>query len=266
MILYLSQCDNVIAPSWWHIDQEPSEFNRVYFIQGGKCRYTDAKNDFEFEKNCLYILPSNTRYKMRQDPDDRLNHTFFHCTVSPPIEQLIKIPVKENSLLADSIELLKNHLTNNNQETLILLGDLILNVALSGQKDLPLVESAMAKAKAYIDQNLENKITLEDLSSYVHFERSYFIRSFKKTFKYSPIQYMNEEKLKRSLTLLKKGFSVSVIVETLSFSSVPNFTRMFTNRFGISPSNYLSNLIQESNSLKKHQKEEAEIRSGKIFN
>lgn len=108
-----------------------------------------------------------------------------------------------------------------------------------------------AKIKEYLDTSYAEHITLDSLTDLTHINKYYMAHSFTKYTGLSPIQYLNEVRLKTACGLLEKtDFSISDISSTTGFSSPSYFTQSFRKKYGITPIQY------------RRQHEEAEQKAG----
>ena len=55
----------------------------------------------------------------------------------------------------------------------------------------------------YVEENIEKIVSLEDICKAFHYSKNYIIRIFNKEFGISPVQYINEVKLRRAMYLLE---------------------------------------------------------------
>jgi len=88
--------------------------------------------------------------------------------------------------------------------------------------------------KNYIDANLKELLTLEQLSEHFNYNKFYLLRLFKTTFHVSPIHYYNNLRMDEAKRLLST-YSVTEVAEILRFSSIHAFSRAFKATFDISP-------------------------------
>ena len=96
----------------------------------------------------------------------------------------------------------------------------------------------------YLDCNLRNKITLEDVASYVMMNRTYFCMFFKKHFKEGFADYVNRKRIEKSCQMLGgTDKDMETIVSECGFKTVPYFTRVFTRIMGTTPGKFRSSLI-----------------------
>lgn len=97
----------------------------------------------------------------------------------------------------------------------------------------------MENIKRYIDEHLNEKITVEMLSEMFFLSRYYLIRRFKKTFGITPIKYHEQKKTDKAKELLKyTDMPIKRIGETLGYFDDIYFARVFRKNCGISPSEY----------------------------
>lgn len=100
----------------------------------------------------------------------------------------------------------------------------------------PLVE----KVNAYVDEHLEENITLEDLAAHVHVSKYHFLRRFKELTGVTAHAFVMNKRLIRACELLQKGESVTTAYQSTGFGDYSVFLRNFKAAFGISPGQYRS--------------------------
>ena len=100
-------------------------------------------------------------------------------------------------------------------------------------------DERMQKAIRYIQQNVNQHLTVGDVADYVGFSKSYFSAYFKKTLGFSVSAFILRCKLEEGRELLQyTDKSISTISEFLCFSSQSHFHTAFKKQFGITPSEY----------------------------
>ena len=96
-----------------------------------------------------------------------------------------------------------------------------------------------AQIKEYLDSNYAEHITLDTLTSLTHMNKYYMVHSFTKYAGLSPIQYLNQTRLKRAQYLLETtNYSISDIASSTGFSSQSYFTQIFRKNFQMTPVKY----------------------------
>ena len=100
-------------------------------------------------------------------------------------------------------------------------------------------DERMQKAILYIQQNVNQHLTVGDVADYVGFSKSYFSAYFKKTLGFSVSAFILRCKLEEGRELLQyTDKSISTISEFLCFSSQSHFHTSFRKQFGMTPSEY----------------------------
>lgn len=105
----------------------------------------------------------------------------------------------------------------------------------TSQEGQSLVEAAIH----YMKENLEKRITLQDLLHYVGYSSSRFTAMFKAQTGHSPLNYFNQLKVRRACQLLRTtDMLVCQISCKLGFEDSLYFSRLFHKTVGLSPKQY----------------------------
>lgn len=93
--------------------------------------------------------------------------------------------------------------------------------------------------KDYIDANITEKITIDDMSSFLGKSPSQLTKIFKASYNTTPYEYLISAKINLAKNLLKNtGLSVKEIATRLSFTDEYYFSNTFKKRVGVSPKFY----------------------------
>ncbi len=91
----------------------------------------------------------------------------------------------------------------------------------------------------YIQEHYKEKIYIRDLAEILNMNEQYFCRFFKKTIGRSPMEYVNEYRLKHAVRLLEEtDLSVTEICLECGFNNFGNFIREFRRLQNITPLQY----------------------------
>lgn len=108
-------------------------------------------------------------------------------------------------------------------------------------------ESRLHYVLNYIKENLSEKIAVDTLSKKVYLSRNIFFKWFKEQFGLSPVEYINNERIKLSKKLLAEtNNNLQSVSDICGFSDVNYFTRVFKQVEGITPKAYQSLLHKKS--------------------
>lgn len=95
------------------------------------------------------------------------------------------------------------------------------------------------EAKRYIVQNLDKKFTISDICSQLGCSKSTLLSTFKKKYAITVNTYVTESRLAMAEKLLSKdGKSICDVALECGFSDQSYFSKVFSSRYGIPPSEY----------------------------
>lgn len=97
----------------------------------------------------------------------------------------------------------------------------------------------LAPAMLAIEEAPEAPHTLRSLAQLCHLSREHFLRRFKKAHGVTPLDYVRQRRIRKSLALLAEGTqSIPQIASACGFVSRFHFTRLFTRYMAKSPGEY----------------------------
>jgi AraC family transcriptional regulator len=97
----------------------------------------------------------------------------------------------------------------------------------------------LQQAIAYINDQLEREITLNELAEVVQMSQYRFARAFKQSTGQSPHQYLLHQRIERAQMLLRTTqLSIADISYKLGFASQSHFTATFRRFAGVTPAKY----------------------------
>lgn len=112
------------------------------------------------------------------------------------------------------------------------------------------VERHLYPLLRYMERFYTDNITIEELSQMCNLTPSYVIRLFKQTFGATPIQYLQELRLKAAISYLgSTDLPVQQIAELTGFSNLHYFSRTFKMKVGESPSTWRKRVAEHGLSL-----------------
>lgn len=95
---------------------------------------------------------------------------------------------------------------------------------------------------AYIEQNFQNDISVEDIAKVCGLNRSYFSKVFKEATGKSPQQFLLTYRMIKATELLKlTKLSIGDISNAVGYANQLHFSRAFKNEYGISPREWRNN-------------------------
>ncbi len=101
----------------------------------------------------------------------------------------------------------------------------------------------------YLRQNIDRRVSLDDMAQHAHLSKSHFLRLFKEQTGYSPIDYFIHLKMQHACMLLSITHqTVHEISLAVGYEDQYYFSRIFKKVVGVSPSSYRE--APETNHLK----------------
>lgn len=111
--------------------------------------------------------------------------------------------------------------------------------ALQQIKVMSTSNSSIISAIEYIDNNLDKRLTLDQVSSKVYLSDYYFSKLFKRETGLSFSVYLNARKIQKAMILLKESDkSVNDISDSLGFTRLSYFSQTFKKYTGYAPTKY----------------------------
>ncbi len=100
--------------------------------------------------------------------------------------------------------------------------------------------TSIAKAIAYIRNNYQQTVIIDELAEYTGMSLSLFHRAFKEVTGSSPLQYVKKIKLTQAkYCIVHENMTASMAASTVGYESPSQFSREFKRYFGVSPKNAL---------------------------
>ena len=108
-------------------------------------------------------------------------------------------------------------------------------------------EQFIEKVCALIQKNIDNpEYSVEKLSADVGMERTVLYRKLNAIAGQTPSDFIRSIRLKHAAQLLNKGYQVGEVADMVGFNTPKYFTKYFKQAFGVTPSQYKTNMTGES--------------------
>jgi len=130
---------------------------------------------------------------------------------------------------------------------LVLLIRSVVNARLvEGGVLLGLADERLSKAIEGMHKHPETCWSLEQLAQRAGMSRARFAAHFRDVVGMTPFDYLTNWRLGVAQTMLRKGKSLKVIASAVGYANATALTRVFTQRLGLSPSEWLAARNRES--------------------
>jgi AraC family transcriptional regulator, arabinose operon regulatory protein len=239
---------------WQDIDYIPS-YNKLYFIYEGEGWLKIGKKEFYPKPNQMFLMPAGVKQSYSTINDNTFTKFWCHFTAKVGEANLfdvlrlscyIDVPDagKLQALFKDLIFYHESTEIISSLKVKAILLDIICyylentaidNIALTPSPNT----DKIAIVTNYINNNLSEQLTVDELSRLVHFHPNYFIRFFKNNLGVSPINYINKIRMEKAKELVKtSNMQLKEIAAVTGFNDLFYFSKTFKSYTGFSPSEY----------------------------
>ncbi len=230
--------------------------NIFIFCQKGTGVITHKNQTFTLSQNQVFIIPANETHTYNADDKDPWSVYWFHflgkntSLFRSIIGKIIDVENSDEGRCEDRFlifeEMYQNLEMGYNPENLEYVSNCLMYFLTSlkytsqyrkaiGVKENDVVQ----KSILFMKENLENKITLEDIAKHVGYSNSHFGTLFTERTSYSPMEYYNQLKIQRACSLLQfSDLKIKEIAFRLGYYDPFHFSKAFHNEMKISPKEY----------------------------
>ena len=121
----------------------------------------------------------------------------------------------------------------------VIISDLITGKFNQQSSNTPQHSSYIGQVKQYIDENFNQKITLDDLAKHSQISKYQLAHDFKQHFSISPINYLISVRLDEAKYLLvETSQRITVISLSIGFNNTNHFINLFKKQTNLTPLQY----------------------------
>ena len=236
----LYEYDDVSCYPSWKVDEESSQFHRLYYCLSGEVTYESAETKMKLKNNTLYLFPILKPYHMVHNADNPLKCVFFHISLNNLLlNDIIEVPLCKDSVEEHAVMILKKWIgMKKSRPNIINALNIVISVIEEKHKLDYIEDERINSAISYIKANYPEKITNEKLARLVNIDQRYFIRIFKKNCGCTPQRYLSEYRLFQASQLLIKDYNVYEVAKMVGYEDAKAFSRFFKKATSKAPSEY----------------------------
>ena len=228
------------------------DYYQLYYIIDGTPVFIIDDKDYALEKgDCLLLLPGMVHGAKPMKSDFYYEELKFYIHDQFLTDKLkTNICFRDDCFIKRSMEYICENWTcavkQNTINITTLLSALLLNFALDSihyeNKDSQLVvtrgyNTLTRLMIVYIEKHFTEKFRLTEMANELHYNGNYLSTLFSRTTGISIVDYLNLVRIRQSIIMFAfYGQSVSSACESVGYTSLSYFSRLFKNITGISPS------------------------------
>lgn len=259
-----------VMPKHYDNQMHKHSFLEVCFVVEGEGVYIDEQRSYALQGNTIFLSRPEVPHQIKSEQGLSLLYVAFELIESESSESWFKIIESakkcasvvlhnnsdtETSFLWKSLliqatkhkhEFFEEMLVNIAGSLLIsILQDFVPDLNKGNQMNVPDQHSdLLTQARLYIHDNLSNCLKLTEVARHLHISGRHLSRIFVSELGVSYSKYVQDERIKKASTLLKKtNLSLKEIAEETGFMNVQYFTRVFTSMMQTSPGRFRSMFI-----------------------
>lgn len=252
---------NTLFENVTHINENFSKHYHDTYTVGltydGVLKTYNSNRSFDFYK---YSIRVNNPNEVHAGISQHWSHSNFYPTIellSKLYEQIFfekKIPFFENYIINDKILFFKLHnffesFFRKDEDIIIesnlidSLSYLIINFTSYTKTYTDIFDNKLVLKRSleFINDCIDENITLDKLANNCQLSKFHFLRVFKKEIGLTPHSFIINERLNRANNLIKKGIPISEASLLVGFNDQSHFTRNFKKYFGYTPSLFQKN-------------------------
>ena len=209
-----------------------------HFVVSGKGIFQINDKRYVLSSGMMFVIPPFTETYYEADSEDPWEYIWVGFTGTPPLQLNDYYDIPRALRIFQHMKSSRDLNSGKTEFILARLWELFSLLMGENQTKEDPVETALN----LIHSHYMTPLTVQQMAEMVHLERTYFSKIFSVKMGISPQQYLIEHRMKQAKTLLRLGYSVTTTAISVGYSDIYNFSKIFKQRFGQSPSHYLKNL------------------------
>ena len=236
----------------WSTPDIGKPYNSFLFCEYGKIKVKDGNSELLFygEGGDLIYTPANVVYSVSNVESNTKTRLINFKIISHDSEIiqlspiLFKIPIGGSSKVISDVRFLSDVLSTNGSVPAMasiglyrLLTD--LSIYYTENKTKMKANKIISAAVNHINQNLDKNIDIEQLARLCGVSQVWLRKNFKLSTGYSPLEYINRQRIYSACDLFKNTDKCIYEVATaVGFNDPLYFSKLFKKIVGFSPSSY----------------------------
>lgn len=208
----------------------------LYFIEEGIVHFRKDAQVYELSNGDVFIMSADTAMSIQCDTELPCEYVWitFSCESRPEFlsQTIIYQPPVRQIFLA-----IREHIKNSKFDgrMLSLTYEMFWLLSQDAHTVIGSDRSYASYAKAYLDTNFMSQVKIQNVADQLHIDRRYLTGLFRKEYGMPPQVYLMSLRLDKARELLRLGYSVTESAGMAGFTDLPNFSRQYRSKFGISP-------------------------------
>lgn len=220
----------------------------VIFVDEGELEVSFGGQNFTACKNDIVLI--DCRQEHSYQAREGLKFHFFHFTGGGSVEYVNLIcQLNKGALIRDGQTVILNNIfsnllclakaqsnTQSEHRISVYLQMILCELAENCSGVHSVANESIEKAIHYMEEHVDQQISLDELAESINLSKFYFNRYFKKHMGMTPHQYFINMRLQNAKRMLvTTHHSVEKVADLCGFDNPSNFIRLFKQRVGMTP-------------------------------
>lgn len=245
---------NRCGPDWKDLDYTP-DYSKLYWICEGEGWLRIGDQEYYPKPGQLFLMPEGVKQSYSSISDEPFLKYWCHFSAKVGginLFQILRFPhfveVNQPALFEDTFksvlayansgEVYAHMMAKSKLTELLSYYIMSLDLEQITYLNVPVVEK-LSTVLTYIDTNIEDNMSVQDLAQMLHMHPNYFIRFFKQQVGMPPIHYITSKKIDKAKEMLRcTSLTMTHIADNLGFSDSYYFSRQFKKHTGLNPTEY----------------------------
>lgn len=259
------------------------DFNKIIIFISGKVTYLVEGKSYNLKPWDILFINSNDVHKPIISPDESYERiviwvnskfldmhnrdgnnlsTCFELS-SKRITSLLRLDSREQKQIKNILYTLEDTAKSNEfgnsilknslfLQLMVYLNRLLLGTEINIKNSDIQYDKRIEQILNYINTNLGNDLSIENISSIFYINKYYVMHSFKEQTGYTIHNYIQQKRLIKAAALIKKGLQAIDVCIQCGFGDYSSFVRAFKKNFNLSPKNYYKTIVELDNIYEKN--------------
>lgn len=210
----------------------------IHYVVSGSGIYERNGTRYHVGAGSMFVIPPCVTTYYEADSDDPWNYIWigFTCQKDPPakLKDVIVCPA------AGPIFQSMKHCEKQESGRSAYLSSRLWELFALLLRNESTVTDHVEQSLSYIHSEYMTQITVEQIAHRLNLDRSYFSVLFKRKTDTSPGKYLLDYRMRvAAALLLENGNSVSVTANSVGYTDIYIFSKMFKRYYGLSPREYV---------------------------
>ena len=206
----------------------------LHFVVSGKGVFQIGDNQYDLSDGTMFVIPPLIQTYYEADAEEPWSYIWIGFTGNPPLELHNTYHIPKALRIFEQMKACHDLQESKTEFLLSKLWELFSLLLEKCRTPADPIEAALN----LIHAEYMMPLTVRQMADWVYLERTYFSGLFLKRTGVSPKQYLINHRMQQAKFLLTNGIGVAVTANSVGYSDVFTFSKMFKKYFGESPSQF----------------------------